>query len=470
MSIARIRCAACCSVIAIGLAGCTTQLEPPDLNAIYDVEAQNHGPDRNPVIVIPGILGSSLADAETGQVVWGAFSRAAANPNTPEGARAVALPMERGKSLAQLQDDVIAAGALDRVTLSALPGLEIGVRAYADILATLGAGGYRDQTIGEAGAIDYGKEHFTCFQFDYDWRRTSVENAKRLGEFIQEKKAYVEREYRKRYGSTKPVKFDIVAHSMGGLVARYFLRYGEQSLPRNGLPRLTWAGAKDIDTVILVATPNAGSLKAIDQLVNGFQIAPVLVPKYEAAVLGTMPGIYELLPRARHRVLRAAGGEFLDPLDYNLWVDQGWGLADPDADPVLEKLLPDLPPEERRLVARDHLEKTLDHVSRFQEALDRPARLPSGLELILYSGDAIGTGVVAEVTRDGVREVEWAPGDGTVARYSTLLDENFADRPSPGPLDSPIGWTETRFLFENHLGLTKSPEFSDNVLFRLLEQ
>ena len=39
------------------------------------------------------------------------------------------------------------------------------------LLGVLGVGGYRDMDLGLAGAIDYGTDHFTCFQFDYDWRR-----------------------------------------------------------------------------------------------------------------------------------------------------------------------------------------------------------------------------------------------------------------------------------------------------------
>ena len=66
-------------------------------------------------------------------------------------------------------------------------GLPITLDAYVNIMTTLGVGGYRDQQLAWAGAIDYGTDHFTCFQFDYDWRRDNVENAKRLHQFIQEK-------------------------------------------------------------------------------------------------------------------------------------------------------------------------------------------------------------------------------------------------------------------------------------------
>ena len=53
---------------------------------------------------------------------------------------------------------------------------------------------------GLAGEVDCGDDHFTCFQFDYDWRRDNVENAKRLLAFIEEKRAYVQEQDAKRYG------------------------------------------------------------------------------------------------------------------------------------------------------------------------------------------------------------------------------------------------------------------------------
>jgi len=37
------------------------------------------------------------------------------------------------------------------------------LNAYYNILTALGVGGYRDQGLAEAVAIDYGDRHFTCF-------------------------------------------------------------------------------------------------------------------------------------------------------------------------------------------------------------------------------------------------------------------------------------------------------------------
>ena len=74
----------------------STQQETSNLKRIYDRSAQYHLPDRNPVIVIPGVLGSRLVDEETGVTVWGAFRKDYADPGSAEGARLIALPLTAG--------------------------------------------------------------------------------------------------------------------------------------------------------------------------------------------------------------------------------------------------------------------------------------------------------------------------------------------------------------------------------------
>lgn len=460
-------------VVGVGV-GCTPRLSVPDLGRLYDRAASASDSQRNPVIVIPGILGSHLRQVRTDRVVWGAFSPGFADPRDPEGARLVALPMREGVPLAALTDDVEPAGVLDRIELPVF-GLPVRLSAYARILGVLGAGGYRDQSFGESGAINYGTDHYTCFQFDYDWRRDNVENARRLARFIRVTRAFVQERIRRREGvPDADVRFDIVAHSMGGLVARYFLQYGDADLPADGsLPPLTWAGSRHIDKVILVGTPNAGSARAITELVEGADFAPGLVPAYDAALLGTFPSIYQLLPRDRHGALVDArtGGRITGILDAALWERMGWGLASPRADRVLERLLPGTPdPAARRRIARDHLAKCLTRARHFTAALDRPAPLPRGLQLCLFAGDAEPTdAVIAADPADGsVRVAERGPGDDTVLRTSTLLDERVG-RPWTPRLVSPIEWSAVTFLFTDHLGLTTSPAFADNVLFLLLE-
>jgi pimeloyl-ACP methyl ester carboxylesterase len=328
---------------ALILAGCSSPPRTSDLGGMYNEMAQHEGPYRNPIVLIPGILGSKLADRQADQIVWGTFGIGGSNPSRPSGARLIALPMQKGKNLSELQDSLEPAGTLDQVVVN-FGGYPVVLNAYAYILGVLGVGGYRDQQLSEFGGVDWGDRHFTCFQFDYDWRRDIVETAQKLDTFIKVKKKYVEQEIERRFKiKNHKVKFDIVTHSMGGLIARYYIRYGTQELPQDGsLPRLTWAGSKFIDKVIMVGPPNAGSIDALRILINGYKPA-LLLPQYPPAVVGTMPSLYELLPRSRHQpLLDDRGQPVTDILDPALWIRNAWGLANPKQDDILKMLLPDI--------------------------------------------------------------------------------------------------------------------------------
>lgn len=443
----------------------------PDLGDIYNRVAQAADKDRNPVIVIPGILGTRLVDEKSGDIVWGEFGGDGIDPNSDHGARMFALPMEPGKPLSDIPSRVKPDGALSTLKVRIL-GIPIQIEAYRDILTALGVGGYSDAQ-GNLAGIDYGKGHFTCFEFPYDWRRDNAENARRLHEYILEKKAYVEGERIKRYGTSGPVRFDIVAHSMGGLIARYYLMYGPAELPANGTrPVLTWAGAQHVDRLVQVGPPNAGSARAVNDLINGVRFSKLL-PEYDAVLWGTMPAAYQLLPRTRHTVVHPAGSkEAVDLFNPAVWEKYGWGLLDPDRDDVLEKLLPKVrDPKQRRRIAAEHLKKCLQLAETFQAAIDLPATPPKGTSIHLLAGDAHSTLAQLRVKPDGtVEPSDYAPGDDSVTRSSALMDERQADPATWSyRLISPIRFESVTFLLTDHRGLTSDPSFTDNVLFLLLE-
>ena len=223
-------------------------------------------------------------------------------------------------------------------------------------------------------------------------------------------------EVENRFGAQNHnVKFNIVAHSMG---ARYYLRYGTQDLPADGsLPELTWAGAEYVERVIFIGTPNAGSIDSFKFLVDGVELLPSL-PNYDAAILGTMPSVYQLIPRARHRVLfdKAEPEVALDIGDPGLWERPQWGLLDPEKDDTLKILLPQSNTRaERAEIAKDYLVKSLARANQSHRTKDRLAQPPADLSIYLIAGDADPTyAVVAVDMNTGTTSVH-AQGPVTVA-------------------------------------------------------
>ena len=457
--------------LLVPMAGCAAfkTKNQVKLSEIYDRQAQLPDHLRNPVIVIPGILGSKLVDKNTGKVAWGEIGLSTSSPLRTSTLTAVSIPMRYGVRLSQLRDNTHEDGPLDQLTFKVL-GFPIRVNAYAHILAALGVGGYRDQhlDINESNQVDYGDEHFTCFQFSYDWRRDISETAAQLHNFIEQKEAYTRQKYLEKYGiENANIQFDIVAHSMGGLVSRYYLRYGNQPLPEDGsLPELNWAGANRVQRALIIGTPNAGSALSIKELKHGVQLARAL-PRFPAAVVGTMPAAYQLLPRNRDNPWKTASGRSLDVYDPNVWKKLGWGLADPKQDRTLKKLLPHCDKDTRRRIALEHQAKCLARARQFNNSIDTFAVPPSTLQLHLFAGDAMHTldKLVVDLDNGKIVQEIMAPGDGTVTRTSAVSEEQLGDETNPR-----VMWNSRTFLSADHLGLTRDRAFVDNALSRLLER
>ena len=469
-------------IVAMMIGGCSSLInldrerDEADLSTIYDRSGTYRGPDRVPVIIVPGILGSRLHNPISGRLIWGAFDGTAADPGDPDQLRAIALPIGKGdERLIELTDDVVPVGVLDRARVNAL-FLPYELKIYAGIMRALVVGGCIDEELNRAGALKFKSDEFTCFQFPYDWRRDNVDSARNLAGFIEMRSRAVAEQREKRFGiKRRPVKFDIVAHSMGGLLVRYYLMYGAQDLPRDGsLPKLTWEGARNVDKVILVATPNAGSVLALKYLVEGRRFG-FLMPHYPPALLGTFPSLAQLLPRSRHQLVLWDGSKarpVQDVLDPDLWKRFGWGLASPRQEQVLAQLIPNVPDAgERRRRALALQSRSLARAKPFRAAIVRPAAPPPHLKIHLVAGDTMDTPKRLSIdSRNGeLRILDTGKGDGVVLRQSALLDERMGAEWSPW-LRSPIRFQATLFLPFEHIELTSNATFRDNLLYWLLDE
>ena len=452
-------------LVAAGLlTSCGVSPKPPDLASLYAAAASAKGEARRPLIGVPGTLGSRLVDGATGRIVWGggASGGISADPDDPDEFSLLALPIPGpDQALRDIRDTVVPDGILDFAIADVL-GVSVEIEVYGGVLPTLSAGGFRyarpEETVGP---------DFNTFRYDYDWRRDLIETAQEFGAFVRARREEVAT---RRGVAPETVRFDLLAHSMGGLVSRYFLMYGD-AVPEPGgrLPPITWAGAAYFERVVFVAPPNAGSIVALENLVNGKTLGP-LQPFYPPHLLATHPSVYQLMPRARHNRVVLRGEPVEDLYSGDRWAEHGWGLAGA-SDEELALLLPDeQDPARRRLFATEHTNRLLARARTFHRMMDRWAPPPPHLDMFLVVGGGFetpATGAIDPAT--GRLEItEFDEGDGVVLRASALLDERQGGDLTPG-LRSPLEFKSVLLLPDEHVELTKNPIFGDNFLFWLLE-
>jgi pimeloyl-ACP methyl ester carboxylesterase len=131
---------------------------------------------------------------------------------------------------------------------------------------------------------------FAAELHDYDWRLPVVESGRALAE---------------KLSAVRPARCALVAHSMGGLVARAAL-----ALP----------GTDHVERVVLLGTPNGGSFAAVQALRGTYavvrkvaRLAPEASAESLAAeIFSTFPSLYELLPAE-------TGTRNTDLLDERAW-------------------------------------------------------------------------------------------------------------------------------------------------------
>lgn len=417
------------------LAGCAV-FRTLNLAEIHQPSAAR--PRRNPVILIHGFLGSKLRNTRTDEVVWGGYLNSIRRGRTD----GLDLPID-SPDFSRNRDDLVPYAIVESV---------VGVKFYGAILKALReVGGYRQGDIDNPGPDD------TLFVYNYDWRRDIVESAVGLGRAIERIKDRLH---------APDMRFDIVAHSMGGLIAEYYLKYGaEDVLDRPGEAEVTWAGAPDIGRIVAIGTPHQGTMSAFRILNNG--ISRTLSPRE----LFTMPSVYQLLPSGRtgHFLDMEGRDVAVDMYDAQTWIANRWSIWSPR-----EVEIAPVPKEAGRF-----LQAALDRARAFRTALDRegpggPPPVPINLfgsdcvptlDRVIVNPGAAGTRLLfsdGTAPFKNARELErlmLSPGDGTVTAESLT---------GLGTLSPPSRVASTFFFCATHGLLPKHRGFQGNLFYVLL--
>ena len=299
------------------------------------------------VVLIPGLLGSSLVD-EKGSPVWGYSPRVLASV-LASGTGLDRLKLAPGAP----EDGILPRGLIGDGEAGMLPDL-FGVVPYGKMLRAL-----RERIALHPDAVLDG-----C----YDWRRSTADAALYLKPRMER---HLER-WRKHEKGSKDAKLVLICHSMGGLVARFYVD--------------VLGGSAEVDRVITLGTPHLGAVRALYAIDTGRVLRFGMRHTHVRDLLRTLPSIYELAPR--YRCVRSSEG--------------------------LRSLLP----EDMSAVGGSR--RLAEEAEKMHLALERaPTRGRTEYHLLrgvfqptLQSVSLNGSGVAYHADREGVDEA----GDGTVFR------------------------------------------------------
>lgn len=223
--------------------------------------------EMEPLIFVPGIGGSTLNTAG-GPNIWlggsgilSDFSQLTLDPSKP-------------------QQTIIAGDALRKVE----PFNKYIQDVYEPLLNMLTTrGGYKEYQVNNNPArrtsagcdLSQRAANPTLFVFAYDWRKSNIENARLLKDYV----GCVQKFYPNK-------KIDILAHSMGGLLSRRYT--------------LDNAASHQINKLITVGSPFLGAPKSVYLMETGEFFDNFILDRiYQNAFKGLtafFPGAHELLP------------------------------------------------------------------------------------------------------------------------------------------------------------------------------
>ena len=227
-----------------------------------------HYPIKDIVVILPGITGSVLQ--KDGEDLWAVSGRSIWDIVKSKGKALDALKVKQDDPEAEDLGDGIKAVRLVE-DAQVIPGLfkvdgyTKTTRMITDNFSNVIRGNIYDDPDDKAANF---------YHFPYDWRRDNRASAKILKKLLDKRlKRWRE------YSGNQNAKVILLAHSMGGLVSRYYIEVLE--------------GWKDCKALFTFGTPYRGSLNAVSFIANGYKKAFIDLTE----VMRSMNSVYQLMPR-----------------------------------------------------------------------------------------------------------------------------------------------------------------------------
>ena len=354
----------------------------------------------------------------------------------------------------------------------------LGRDFYGKILDTLeGAGGYRRRLPGQP--VDSGQRNY--YVYLYDWRLDNVAALNGLHEMIERIRA----DYNDPH-----LQVDILAHSNGGLLARYYARYGNQDYLETNpsdVP-LTYSGAPAIRRLLIVGTPNLGSMQPVLSHVRGEEMGLRKIP---AEVVATISGAPQLMPHPAIPWLVDSRGDYIerDVFDIASWREFKWSIFDPKVrERTIQRKGGGITGKRYLDILEAYLEKHLLRGKNFMLLLSRQSDARD-VKPFVFGGDCDATvarlvvekqrrKLVAREHPDRItspqagvdyHDVIHDPGDSVVTR-SSLMGSYEGQLINGYDSIVPMQLSHSVFLCEKHQFLTGNPTFQNNLLHTLFNK
>jgi hypothetical protein len=221
-------------------------------------------PMRDVIVLVPGILGSVLV--KDGREIWGASGKSVIENLLTFGSALKELKLDPGIGHRDPNDGVSAPKMLPRLGMIPRFWKVDGYGMLSDRLQ-------KRFTLTPASDNQPGN----LVEFPYDWRLSNQLNGERLADV-----AFQRLERWQKSTQNKDAKLIFICHSMGGLVARWFLEM---------------RGGRDVTRkLITIGTPYQGSVNALDALANDMFLGFGQLGMAVDELVRSFPSVYQLLP------------------------------------------------------------------------------------------------------------------------------------------------------------------------------